>query len=665
MTFLTEWISPVTLRTLALSLLHFLWQGVALAALAYLILSQCRSASTRYALAVVAMVVMLLSPVCTFFVIRSQPNTAAPLSSFVEIQRDAKHRSVALAKTAAHRALPQRQSSTLPLVFLVEAWFAGVVLLSLRSIGGFVFIERLRRRNFACVPDDVLELCLDLQDRLGISRMIRYCQSVHVDVPLVAGWIRPVVLLPLSAITGLTRPQLEAVIAHELAHIRRYDAFVNVFQVAVETLLFYHPAVWWLGKRIRTEREHCCDDAAVAVCGSPVVYARALAHLAASRQSPQLAMALDGSPLVARVARLLGATRTSESFRATNLSVGVLCLSVALLAGSAFVGGFHVLRAQTPAPAPAAPSAPVAQSRPAIAPSAPSDTFIIRPAEPAVAPSAPTNSSPAPRPALAPRAVPETFAGPTVALAAAPTAYAAPQTASPPKQSYIDSLKDAGLTNLTVDELISLKIQGVNAEYVKSMKELGIKPEPDELVALKIQGVTPEYVKEMRSITGQNLDADALIGMKIQGVTPDYYRQMHDLGLHLDADNIVGMKIQGVTPQYVKDMRDLGLKLDSDDTVAMKIQGVTPEYVKEMRAATAENLDADTLISMKIQGVTPAYIKELQSAGFKVDAEDAIAAKIQGITPEFIASARSHGFKDLTLDKLIALKHSGVLDAEK
>ena len=97
----------------------------------------------------------------------------------------------------------------------------------------------------------------------------------------------------------------------------------------------------------------------------------------------------------------------------------------------------------------------------------------------------------------------------------------------------------------------------------------------------------------------------------------------------------------------------------------MKIQGVSPAYVKEMRAATGENLGADTLIGMKIQGVTPAYIKELQDAGFKVDPDEAISAKIQGITPEFIAAARSHGFKDLTLDKLIALKHTGVLEPEK
>ena len=146
---------------------------------------------------------------------------------------------------------------------------------------------------------------MSLQQRMGLTRVVRYCESLHLDAPAVAGWIRPVVLLPMSAVTGLTEAQLEAVIAHELAHIRRYDALVNLFQVGVETLLFYHPAVWWFGKRVRVEREHCCDDEAVALCGSPVTYAHALTRMAESKTVPQLAMAVNRSPLVARVARLL------------------------------------------------------------------------------------------------------------------------------------------------------------------------------------------------------------------------------------------------------------------------------------------------------------------------------------------------------------------------
>src|SRR5207248_11451062 len=108
------------------------------------------------------------------------------------------------------------------------------------------------------------------------------------------------------ALSGLTEDQIEAVIAHELAHIRRRDCFANLFQIAVETLLFYHPAVWWVSQRIRIEREHCCDDAAVALCGVAVNYARALTLTEEWRTAPSLMMAANRSPLSQRVVRILG-----------------------------------------------------------------------------------------------------------------------------------------------------------------------------------------------------------------------------------------------------------------------------------------------------------------------------------------------------------------------
>jgi hypothetical protein len=524
-------------------------------------------------------------------------------------------------------------------------------------------VARLRRRESSGVGEELLELCLSLQQRMGLTRVVRYCESLRLDGPAVAGWIRPVVLLPVTAITGLSEEQLEAVIAHELAHIQRHDAFVNLFQVSVETLLFYHPAVWWLGKRIRTERENCCDDVAVALCGSAVTYAHALTSMAEWKAAPQLVMAGNRGALVERIARLLAANGSRESFRGANASAGVLCLVAALLAGSAFVGNAYHVHAQAPAPAPemrpANQSAAPAAGRPR-ASRVPDSTFVVRPSD--------RESDLAPAPAPAPVAAPELIPAPVAipgSPAIAPSAIQGSQASpSTPKQSYIDSMKDAGLTNLSVDELIGLKVQGVTPEYVRAMKDLGIKPDADELTGMKVQGITPVYVKEMRAATGQSLDADALIGLKVQGVTPEYIREIHDLGLKTEADEIVGMKVQGVTPEYVRELRSLGLKLDPDTIIGMKVQGITPDYVKSMQAA-GFHPDADELIGMKVQGVTADYIKALQSGGFKVAVDEVIGAKVQGVTPEFIDKVRSHGFKDLTLDKIIQLKNAGVFDAEK
>ena len=645
---LANWLSPETLRLLAQTLLHFLWQGAALAALGYVAMGLCRSASARYAVGVGTIFVMLMAPIGTFVALRAQVENNEAIATIKTADDSAAITRVGAVAHTKHA--PGRTPNAPYFAWLVEAWFAGVVLLSVRSAGGFLVVEHLRRKESTPVSDELLSLCLALQRGMGLHRVVRYCESVRLDAPAVAGWIRPVVLLPITAITGLSEEQLEAVIAHELAHIQRHDAFVHLFQVGVETLLFYHPAVWWIGRRIRAERENCCDDVAVALCGNAFTYADALTRMAEWKGAPQLVLAVNSSPLVERIARLLGAKRSAESFRGANLSAGVLCLATALLAGSAFVGNVRHVQAQSPARAaqtadPAPPATPRERTS-----SIPDTAFVVRPDDgDADAASAPT-ATPTPDAAPAPATV--------VSPSTNPTPQASPST---PKQSYIDSLKEAGLTNLSVDELIGLKVQGVTGEYVKAMKDLGMNVSVDELIGMKVQGITPEYVKEMRAATGQTLDSDALIGLKVQGVTPEYIRQMHDLGLKTDADEIIGMKVQGVTPDYVRAMRGLGLRVDSDDVVGMKVQGITPEYVKGFQDIGFKP-DTDELIGMKVQGVTPAYIKELQSEGFKVNIDDAIGAKVQGITPEFIAKVRSHGFKDLTLDKLIALQNAGVFD---
>ncbi len=114
---------------------------------------------------------------------------------------------------------------------------------------------------------------------MAVASPVRFLLSRRIDVPMVIGWLRPVILIPVSATLGLAPQQLDALILHELAHIRRLDTVTNILLVAVETILFYHPAVWWVSRQVRIEREHCCDDFAVAACGDAVMYVEALTSL--------------------------------------------------------------------------------------------------------------------------------------------------------------------------------------------------------------------------------------------------------------------------------------------------------------------------------------------------------------------------------------------------
>jgi len=441
---------------------------------------------------------------------------------------------------------------------------------------------------------------------MGLDRVIRYCECHRLDAPAVLGWFRPVVLLPMRALSGMDEQQIEAVIAHELAHIRRLDCFVNLFQIAVETLLFYHPAVWWVSQRVRAERENCCDDEAISICGDAVVYARALTLMEEWRTAPALMMAANRSPLAERVVRLLGlrgAAATGRT-RMAGLGASFVCLTGALLAGNAFLG--------------------VAQASLGTSSSAKelqegSSIIIVKPEPVSAKESARQAAKPAGKTEPAPKPQSSNDKNPAAA------------NDDKKKQSYLDAMEAAGFKNLDVDEIIAMKVQGVTPEYIKAIHDLGLQPSPEEIVGMRVQGITPEYIRDMRTVA-QNLSIDDLIGMKVQGLSLQYVREMRELGLQPSADEIVGMKVQGVTPEYVKELRATGIHPDVDEIVGMKVQGVTAEYVKT-----------------------------LQSAGFKnLSCDEVIGAKVQGITPEFIEKARKHGFQNLTLDKLIALKHADI-----
>jgi beta-lactamase regulating signal transducer with metallopeptidase domain len=205
---------------------------------------------------------------------------------------------------AAAEARPSALEPWLPAI--VAAWLLGVCAASARLLAQLFQVQSLTRRGLAPAPAEVLEVLERLLARLGLRLPVRCFLSGRVEVPSVVGWIRPTILLPAAGLLRLTARQVEAMLAHELAHIRRHDYLVNLLQASVETALFFHPAVWWLSRRIRAERENCCDDLAVALCdGDRLLLARTLLALEETRGVPTLRLAATGGPLSARIRRLL------------------------------------------------------------------------------------------------------------------------------------------------------------------------------------------------------------------------------------------------------------------------------------------------------------------------------------------------------------------------
>jgi len=328
-------------QALGWALVDSLWQDALAAAglAALLALVPVRAARIRYAFATLTLAMMLALPLATAVRLSG---TSPQISDVVTATSTVAPgptgpgpRAVAAIPTPA--AIRAAIEPVLPWVVL--AWFGGVVALSLRLASGWLMTRQLGRVGTSSVPDACVEAVARLAARLRISRPVRVLGSAVVQVPAVIGWLRPVILLPASALTGLTPLQLDALLAHELAHVRRYDYVVNLLQSVVETLLFYHPAAWWVSQQVREEREHCCDDLAVAVCGDAHFYATALLGMERLRVTPPafaLAATGRGGALMGRIRRLVAPVQT-EIF--PRWMAGVIAVTLALGGGAHLATG--------------------------------------------------------------------------------------------------------------------------------------------------------------------------------------------------------------------------------------------------------------------------------------------------------------------------------------
>jgi beta-lactamase regulating signal transducer with metallopeptidase domain len=330
---MTALTSDPFVHALAWALVHFLWQGAAIAALVLLWLRVGRpTPQARYAGGVAALAALLLAPVATFAV-RAAATPAEPAAVTVRPlpAEPGDRMPVAVSppapvtaadfRTQAHTPLP---AADIAVVGVVVAWLGGVLLLTVRLAGGWILARRLTVRGATPAAAEVCDRAVVLSRRLGLTRAVRIAESTAVSVPVLVGWMKPVVLFPAAALSGLSPGQVDALIAHELAHVRRHDYLVNLLQSVVETLLFYHPAVWIVSREVREAREQCCDDLAIGV-SDRVVYVSALADLAAIAQTPHIAMAATSGSLLRRVQRLLGQPHEPSG-------PGMACLGVLTLA---------------------------------------------------------------------------------------------------------------------------------------------------------------------------------------------------------------------------------------------------------------------------------------------------------------------------------------------
>ncbi|MCA9216999.1 MAG: M56 family metallopeptidase, partial [Planctomycetales bacterium] len=362
-------LSPQFVERVAWVLLHTIWQFsvAALAAALVLQVVNHRKAATRYSVLVGLIVVAVVCPLVTWHfysvpnqfessssasvtgagrVLAEQPDhrdhletvgggDAAMMSQAImnSADRTASVEDATAGETSRFAWIQQVHDQLRPYCkWIVGLWLTGVTLGSFRPLLGWMTLRRLARVAVAPASVEIRESLLRMSNQLGLRRKVRILESALADVPLVIGYVRPVILLPVSFVTGISPIQLDAVLAHELAHVRRHDFLVNLLQVLVETLFFYHPAIWWLSRQIRAEREHCCDDIAIAATNNRAEYGRALLAIEVGRkQRNTYALAASDGPMLTRIRRIVGVPQPR-----TDGSPWVLPAVVASLAGVSF-----------------------------------------------------------------------------------------------------------------------------------------------------------------------------------------------------------------------------------------------------------------------------------------------------------------------------------------
>lgn len=715
-------------EALGWALLHFLWQGtvVALALALVLVLLRGSTPGARYGAACVALALVLAAPAATFVVLLNGGGAAGQEGRLVLREREGVGTGSEGAVVAAPLGSGSRSgageppgnpltATTLSAVarWAPVVWGAGVLLLTVVYAVGWSRAAGLAGRGAVAAPAAWGRRVVELGRVLGLRRPVRLLASEHVRGPVVVGLLRPAVVVPVAAFGGLAPQHLEAILAHELAHVRRHDALVTLLQAVAEVLFFYHPAVWWISASIRAEREHCCDDLAVRSCGMPPrTLARALLEVAElGRGLPAAALAATGGSLSDRVRRLLGrparAERRAGRARMAGAIGGLTVLMVALAAGvpqgsraavdvqgspwevstGSALRGVENLGASPGVTADRtaaeeSPSMASEASRSAAAPSSESPPMVSEASNSAAAPASPSQAAASSRPGSDWRqgtwraeargervhldmrlgtAGDRTHWGQTLTRAELGLG-------AEPGPVRFALVRDAG--SFLFEGALERDGQGSGSfrfepdrEYAGRLQGMGYQVEDEgRLLQLAIHDVSEAFLREMDGLGYGGEGLDRMIEFRIHGVDGEYVRALAAAGyVGLPAARLVEGRIHGVSAAWLAEMEAAGLRpAEMSRAVEMRIHGVEPELVRALRAEGYEP-SADQVVALRIHGVTLEGIRELEASGLgELSLERAVELAIHGVDGTYVRSLEAAGVRDLDASSARDLKIHGV-----
>lgn len=302
---ISGFITGLPLEAIGWTLLHSLWQSLLIAgivATASFVLRR-HSAVIRYSIAVAAMLFQVLLSFATFMY--RLPHTQQKIHFEGGLSAPVYAGNVKLGLVAANTYTTVVNQH---LDLIVMLWMLGVFVLAFRNIAGLFYIQRLRPAAIPLEGSEWRDKIKELSEKIGIRKWVSFAESNAVKAPITIGFFKPVILVPVGLLAGISPQEAEAILAHELAHIYRKDYLVNILQSFAEALFFFNPGFWWISSMLRKERENCCDDIALSVCDDSLSFLKALTTVEEFKAStPVLSMGFFGSQkaLLSRVMRIV------------------------------------------------------------------------------------------------------------------------------------------------------------------------------------------------------------------------------------------------------------------------------------------------------------------------------------------------------------------------
>lgn len=739
--------------------LHSLWQGMLIAIITgvALIALRHRSAQLRYIVANLGLFAVVLTAILTFLYY-SRPDALSSADEFpvplevviapdisIEYQEDIAEleglrdleklaeidpeSAAELAVEAPLPPIPDESIGTfswqnvqayfnqhLPLI--VGLWILGVAIFLLRMLSSVSYVYYLKGRMNFPADEYWLDLLDDMIRKIGLDKTVTLVESALVRTPQVVGYLKPMILFPLGMINKLPPSEVEAILAHELAHIMRHDHLLNVLQSMVETLFYYHPGVWWISAQIRTERESASDERAIQVTGDALTYAQALVtvqEMGYLPMSPALAFAgQQKSQFMLRLQRILNikspTTNTMEKMLTVVLIAGTLT-------GLGWIKNFaHNTYTTIKSGLVETFSEPESASSPEVAsdnaflarngfwnaeikgdrvyvnlqsktefshwntseyfdkkefsalPTTDSDFFIKREAGTLNFKGKFDGN--------------EGYGKFEFVQNTEFKQYLDQQKVSNideddmlhlfmgnVNKDYVAYLGQNGYTSISGSKLVEMAIHGLDKEtlegYFAAFKKSGYgQVSLNKLIELKIHGAGPNYMQSMADLGFKNLDLDDVLNSKIHGVSADYIKDLKDAGYpNLGMEKIVEFKIHGVSAEYAKGMAQAngGKVLSADELVNSKIHGLSPDRMAKIQKTAGGPMSMDDMRNYSIHGVDDAYIQSLKDAGFaNLDHQDVLQAKIHGLSGAYMKDLKDAGFSNLSFDQALNAKIHGL-----